>query len=120
MRDVTYTGPSDRRTISSAEWKGVGVSSRDVEWKSGETVQVADAAADFLARNQPHEFSVKGVDPKEETLRAAEKETVAGTGGEGGGAVPVGAGGTVADIGGATAGAGTTGTGTTGGTTAAT
>lgn len=112
MKDVTYTGTSDVYIIGSESWTNLGISSKETAWKQGETLSVADKAADWLVANHPHEFEVKGANPDPETLQAAEADAARGTGGEGGGlSGPAGAS-SIGTTGGGTTSGGTTGTGT--------
>lgn len=60
MKTVTYRGTASRATIGKDQWSKVGVSSKDVEWSGyGDSQEVADAAADYLAANDSR-FEVAG------------------------------------------------------------
>lgn len=97
MKKIKYTGNADERQITSDDFDSVGVSSKDVTWRNGEVVEVANDAADWLLDNLPGEFEHApddsvGLADEDELPPNVARTTTAGTAGEGGAEAGEGAG----------------------------
>lgn len=75
MRKATYRGASGVARIREADWKAVGVTSKDVTWSGyGDAQEVANEAAEHLAAKDER-FEVEGAGDDSAYARRLTRDT---------------------------------------------